>query len=114
MSVNADDIYDKIMGAAEGAFQDGWHVVKAYAPGEFKKMALQLADIAANVAKYQLDPTLGYSPETGRILFQMQRNACEGVLIALTQLTLLTVQNAINAILKVLKGAFGGIIAAVA
>jgi hypothetical protein len=47
------------------------------------------------------------------MLFQMQRIACESVLVAVTQLTLLAVQKAINAIMKVLKDTFSGIIAAV-
>jgi hypothetical protein len=113
MKINADDIYTKIMGAAEGSFQDGWQAVKAYAPVEFRKMAMQLAEIAENVALYELDSNQGYSPETGKILFKMQRTACESVLVAITHLTLIAVQNAIDAIVKVLKEAFAGVIAAV-
>ena len=113
MAVNADEIYTKIVNAAEGAFKDGWQAVKTYAPAEFRKMAVQLAEIAENVALYEIDNTKGYSPETGKILFKMQRTACESVLVAVTHLTLIAVQDAINAILKVLMEAFGGIVAAV-
>lgn len=113
MSVNADEIYTKILNAAEGAFKDGWQAVKAYAPAEFKKMSFQLADIVENVALYEVDDTQGYSRQTGKILFKMQRTACESVLVAVTHLTLIAVQKAINAIMKVLKDTFGGIIAAV-
>jgi hypothetical protein len=110
MTINVDEIFGKMMDAGEGAFKDGWQAVKNYAPAEFKKMAIQLADIAENVALYKIDSQKGYSPETGKILFKMQRTACESVLVAVTQLTLIAVQNALNAILKVLKDAFAGII----
>lgn len=113
MSVNADEIYTKIIDAAEGAFKDGWQAVKTYAPVEFKKMSVQLAEIAENVALYEVDNTQGYSPQTGKILFKMQRSACESVLVAVTYLTLIAVQKAMNAIMKILKETFGGIIAMV-
>ncbi len=107
MTITADEIFAKISGAAEGAFKNGWSAVKDYAPAEFRKMAVQLESIAENVAKYEIDPNQGYSPETGKILFRMQRTACEGVLVAVTQLTLIAVQQALDAIVKALKDAFG-------
>ncbi len=113
MKINADEIYSKIIGAAEDAFEDGWDAVKTYAPGEFKKMAIQLAEIVENVTLYEMDKTQGYSPETGRILFKMQKTACESVLVAVTHLTLNAVQKAINAIIETLKDVFGGTIATV-
>lgn len=113
MPIDPEAIFDEMMDAAEGAFQDGWNTIKIYAPAEFKKMALQLAEIAENVALYKLDPAKGYSVETGKLLFSMQRTACEGVFVALTQLTLITVQKALDAIMDVLRKAFAGIIAAI-
>jgi hypothetical protein len=113
MSVNADEIFSKITDAAEGAFKDGWQAVKTYAPAEFKKMSVQLAEIAENVALYEADNRQGYSPQTGKMLFNMQRTACESVLVAVSHLTLLAVQKAINAIIKILKDTFSGIIATI-
>lgn len=113
MSISADDILKKITDAAEGAFTDGWSAVKDYAPAEFKKMAIQLESITENVAAYELDPDSGYSPATGKILFRMQRTACESVLVAVTHLTLIAVQKALNAIVKALKDAFGTVLAGV-
>lgn len=113
MNINADEIYNKMMSAAEDSFKDGWSAVKTYAPAEFKKMSLQLAEIAHNIALYEIDNTQGYSPETGKILFKMQRTACESVLVAVTHLTVIAVQNAINAILQALKETLGGVIATV-
>ena len=112
MGISANDIFDEMMASARGAFDDGWRFVSTYAPTEFRKMAVQLEEIANNVAKYENDNTQGYSPETGKLLFKMQKSACESVLVAVTQLTLIAVQNAINAILKVLTDTFGGVIAA--
>lgn len=113
MSISVEDILGKIMDAAEGAFSDGWQAVGTYAPAEFKKMSIQLAEIAQNVALYEIDNNQGYSPQTGQILFKMQRTACESVLVAVSHLTLIAVQEAINKIIEVLKDAFGGVIATV-
>lgn len=113
MNINADEIFRTISDAAQGAFKDGWVAVKDYAPAEFRKMAVQLESIAENVAKYQIDPNAGYSPATGKILFRMQRHACESVFVAVTQLTLVAVQKALNAIVKALRDAFGTALAAV-
>lgn len=113
MSINTDDLYSKIINAAEGAFEDGWDAIKTYAPAEFKKMAVQLAEIAENVALYEVDHSQGYSPKTGKLLFKMQRTACESVLVAVSQLTLIAVQKALNAIMKVLRETIGGVIATI-
>lgn len=113
MSIDTDELYNNIIAAAEAAFKDGWQAVKAYAPAEFKKMAVQLAEIAENIALYKIDENQGYSARTGKILFNMQRNSCEAVLVAITQLTLVTVQKAMKAIMVVLKNSIGTLIAGV-
>ena len=113
MAVTVEQIVNEMLGAGEKAFADGWSAVAKYAPAEFKKMAVQIESIASNVAKYELDSKDGYSPETGKLLLQMQRNALESVLVATTHLTLIAVQKAINAILDVLKKAFQGALATV-
>lgn len=113
MSITVEEILNRITDAAEGAFKDGWQAVKTYAPAEFKKMSVQLAEIVENVAIYEIDKAQGYSPQTGKILFKMQRTACESVLVAVTHLTLIAVQNAINEIMQVLRDTFSGIISAV-
>ena len=106
MELNSNKVYAKILGEASSAFGDGWDAIKTYAPGEFKKIATQLVEIAENVAKYQLDNSQGFSPETGKLLLKMQLNATEGVLVALSTLTFIAVQQAINGILDVLKNTF--------
>lgn len=108
MSINLDDLLKNMLEAGQQTFGEGWDDVKSYAPVEFKKMAVQIKDIAENVARYKLDPQTGYSEETGHLLFKMQQNACESVIAAMTKLTLLAVQNAINAMLKVLRDSLGG------
>jgi hypothetical protein len=113
MSIDANDVLNKMMSSAESAFGVGWNSVKQYAPSEFKKMALQIAEIAENVALYKVDPTKGYSEETGKLLLKMQRNACESVLVAVTQLTMIAVQKALDAILKILKDTFQGAIVSI-
>ena len=113
MDISVEDIYNQIFNAAVEAFKDGWHAIKTYAPTEFRKMAVQLAEISENVALYKLDRTKGYSKKTGKLLFKMQRTASESVLVAITQLTLITVQKALNAIIRILKKAFEGFFATI-
>ncbi len=111
MSIDAEAIFKAMLGAATNAFGDQWDHVKNYVPGEFKKLAVQIADVAENVAKYEADPTQGYPADTGKVLVRMQRNALEAVLTAVTALTLLAVQNAMDGVVAVLKKAFGGVVA---
>jgi len=113
MDITFDSVLDKMLESASGAFEDGWDSIKDYAPAEFKKISVQIVEIAENVAKYEIDDNHGYSPETGKILLQMQRTATEGVLVAISTLTLIAVQNAINAIFQVLKDTFEGILSAI-
>lgn len=110
MSVTAQKIFDEMMDAAEDAFGEGWDAVKVYAPAEFRKMAVQLEEIAGNVARYKRDRSQGYSPQTAKVLLQMQRRAFESVLIATTRLTLIAVQKALDAIFKSLKKTLKGVL----
>jgi hypothetical protein len=113
MAIDTNDVLNQMMSSAESAFGTGWKSVKQYAPAEFKKMAMQITEIAENVALYKIDPSKGYSEETGKLLLKMQRNACESVLVAVTQLTMIAVQKALDAILKILKDTFQGAIATI-
>jgi len=110
---NAEEIFEEMMDAGQNAFGAGWTAVSKYAPAEFRKMAVQIQAIAENVAKYQIDDREGYSPETAKILMKMQRDACESVLVATTQLTLVAVQKAMDAMYDVLRKAFKGVVEAV-
>ena len=105
----ADQIYDRMMQAGEKAFGDGWSAVATYAPAEFRKIAIQIKEIADNVARHKIDRNEGYSTATGKLLLKMQRNACESVLVATTQLTMIAVQNAMDAMFDVLRKAFKGV-----
>ena|ERR1700741_1779413 len=109
----ANQIFEEMMQAGEKAFGEGWSAVAAYAPAEFRKMAIQITEIAQNVAKYKLDKSEGYSPQTGKLLMKMQRTAAESVLVATTQLNLIAVQKAMDAIYKVLRKSFKGIVTSI-
>jgi hypothetical protein len=113
MEINFDNVLDTMLETASDAFDDGWDAVKIYAPAEFKKISAQIVEIAENVVKYEINEDQGYSPETGKLLLQMQRNATEGVLVAISTLTLIAVQNAINAIFKVLRDTFSGVLSTI-
>ena len=110
---SAEKIFEEMMDAGEDAFGAGWSAVQQFAPAEFRKMAVQLEEIARNVALYKADKSEGYSLATGKLLMQMQRNACESVLVATTQLTLIAVQKAMDAMFAVLRKASKGVIKAV-
>ena len=113
MDLNYENVLNEMLNAASDAFGDGWESIKDYAPAEFKKISSQLVEIAENVAKYERDNSQGYSPETAKILLQMQRTATEGVLVAISSLTLIAVQNALNAIFDILKDTFEGVLSSI-
>lgn len=111
MSFNVNDLLQKMLQAGEAAFGAEWKQVSTFVPTEFKKMAVQLADIADNVAKFEANNAEGYPPAAAKVLLQMQQRGLEATLTAVTALTLTTIQNAFNSILKVLKDTFGGVLA---
>lgn len=113
MDINIENVLDTMLSTGAEAFEDGWDSVKTFAPAEFKKIGVQIVEIAENVIKYELDEDDGYSPETGKLLLQMQRNATVGALVAISTLTLIAVQNAINAIFQVLKDVFFGVLSSI-
>lgn len=110
---SADRIFEEMLGAGKKAFGESWDAVANYAPAEFRKMAMQVTEIAQNVAKYKLDKSQGYSPQTGKLLMKMQRTAAESVLVATTQLNLIAVQKAMDAVYKALRKAFKGVVAGI-
>jgi cell division GTPase FtsZ len=90
----ADQIFEEMMGAGKKAFGESWDAVANYAPAEFRKMAIQITEIAQN----------------GKLLMKMQRTAAESVLVATTQLNLIAVQKAMDAIYRVLRKSFKGVV----
>jgi hypothetical protein len=113
MTLDVDNLLKTMLGAAATAFGTQWSIAKGFVPSELKKMAMQLADIAGNVTKHELDPNDGYPIATGRILLQMQRQSLEATLTAVTALTLIAVQSAIDKILQVVKATFGQLLGVV-
>jgi len=110
--IDFEKLLKEILVTAESAFGSGWDHIKTYAPAEFKKLAVQVVAIAENIVAYQKDPSTGYPADTGKVLLQMQRNALEGVLTAVTALTIISVQDAINKVLTAIRNAFGGVLTA--
>lgn len=105
-----DDIYKALLDEAPKAFGGAWDQVKAYLPAEARKLAVQLEDIAENVAAFELDSTTGYPPEMGKVLLRMQKRATENVLMAVTALTLLAVEETLNAVLTAARNVIGDLI----
>jgi hypothetical protein len=114
MAIDVEDLFKTMLGAATAAFGDQWKIAKGFVPSELKKMAVQLAEIATNVAKFELDPNEGYPVVTAQIILQMQRQSFEAMLTAVTALTLIAVQKAVDQILQAVKVAFGRVLGALA
>lgn len=110
---SAEALYAEILDAAQVAFKDVWQSSQGYVAGEFRALANQLADIAHNLQLNAQDASKGYPARTGRLLLQMQRNACESLLVATTQLTLLSIQAAMDAVLNALRTVFSSALASV-
>jgi len=111
MNFNKTNLLKVMKSEAAAAFGDGWEQVKDFAPAEFEKMAVQLVNIARNVARFESSGgERGYSRATGKALLRMQRNAMESVLAAVSALVLLTIERAVNAVMKAVKAAFSEVL----
>ena len=111
MNLDVEALFQKMLSVGAASFGAEWSHVRVFAPAEFKKLAIQLVDIADNVERFEADPSEGFPPETAAVLLRMQRRAIEATLTAVTALTLISIQNAFNAILKIIKDTFGGVLA---
>lgn len=113
MSLDLDAVVKAMASAASASLAGDWATIKGYAPTEFRKIAIQLADIAANVALYDHDPHDGFSPEVGKVLLEMQIHSAESVLVAVTALTITAVRKALKAALDTAVSMIGGALLAV-
>jgi hypothetical protein len=113
MTFDVDDLLQTMLRAAADAFGAQWQLAKGFVPSELKKMAVQLADIAKNVARFEIDPHDGFPIATGQILLQMQRQSFEATLTAVTALSLIAVQSALDKILQAVKTTFGNLLGVV-
>lgn len=113
MTVNVDEVLSAMTAAGKQVFADNWGTISTYAETEFKKMSQQMVDIAANVAKHELDPSQGYSADVGKMLMDMQRLSTVSVLIAMSTMTMVAAQQALNAMLEIVKNTLGGVIGAI-
>ena len=114
MNFNKSNLLKVMKNEATGAFGDGWEQVKDFAPAEFEKMAVQLVNIAKNVARFESsNGEQGYSRATAKALVRMQRNAMESVLAAVSAMVLLTIERAVNAVMKAVKNAFSDVLGSI-
>ena len=98
MDFNA--LFGRMAQEGQTAFGDVWGRVQTFAIPELRKIAVQILAI-----KDHLDEI---TPDTARLLVEMQVRAAVGVIVAMTELTMLAVQNAINAILGAVRDMVNG------
>ena len=98
-TLDANDLFQKMLGAAGAVFKEHWPEVQRYASFELQKTANQLVDIERGVLQGD------YSRDVADALLRMQKIASQTVILAMTGMTLLAVEAAINAILGVIRDA---------
>jgi hypothetical protein len=95
MAVDTGTLVHAMITAGESLGTAIWGQIANYAIPELRKIAIQIEAIEENLGDY--------TPDGARALFDMQKQAALGVIVAMTTLTLLDVQNALNAILAAVK-----------
>ena len=104
MALDLERLCKAMIAAGSGAFANSWNQVKAYTMPELKKIAATFVDIEHGLTA---NPPY-YTPDSVRILLQMQLTASQAVIIATTALTLIEVQRAFNAIMAAIKDTVNG------
>jgi hypothetical protein len=97
MSLNVDDIAQKMLGAAKGVVADKWPTTQKYLESETKMFAQRLASIE------QMKLAGVISENRAKLHVEFQKEAWETVLLAVEGMTQLLVEQALNAALNVVK-----------
>ncbi len=98
-SIDVQQVFTSMIGAAKGVFDKKWPGIKDFAEAEFEKLARTLVQIETLKLSGQI------SEAEASVLFAMQKNTARAVMLALEGISLLLVEGAINAALAVVKDA---------
>jgi hypothetical protein len=99
MALNVEKIALDMFNAAFPILKKRAPTIKAFAQGEFHKIAVQLVTIETELVRGRV------SKEQASILMEMQKSATRSVLLTAKGLSLLVVEQAINAALGVVRKA---------
>ncbi|SRR6266498_4184919 len=99
MALDLEELAKQMFGAAFPIIKNRAPEIRAYAEGEFKKIAQTILTIEGESVQGRI------TPEEAAILFEMQKGASRAVLLTAAGLSLLIVEEAINAALEVIKTA---------
>ena len=96
-AIDIEDVVGKMLGAAQGVFEDKWPEVKNFAESETKKFAQNMADIEIWKARGEI------SEEQAKALSRLHQRSMKMVLTALEGISLAIAEKAINAALDVVR-----------
>ena len=99
MALNVEKIGLDMFNAAFPILRKRAPTIKAFAQGEFRKIAVQLVTIEGELARGRI------TREQAAILVEMQKSASRAVLLSAKGLSLLVVEQALNAALDVVRKA---------
>ena len=97
MSIDTSEIFNKMVGAAKGVFDEKWPETKDYAESEVRVFAERFATIARLRAAGQI------TEKRAKLHVEFQKDAWETVLLAVQGLTLIMIEQALNAALDAVK-----------
>lgn len=97
MSINTEQLTEKMLDAAKGVFEDKWPETKEYAESEVKIFAERFATIA------RLRASGAISEKRAKSHIEFQKEAWETVLLAVAGLNQLLIEEALNAALDAVK-----------
>lgn len=97
MSINTEQLIEKMLDAAKGVFEDKWPETKEYAESEVKIFAERFATIA------RLRAAGAISEKRAKNHVEFQKEAWETVLLAVAGLNQLLIEEALNAALAAVK-----------
>jgi hypothetical protein len=97
MPIDTNEVFQKMVEAAKGVFDDKWPQAKNYAESEAKIFAERFATIA----RLRLDGKI--TERRAKLHVEFQKDAWETVLLAIEGLSQLLVEEALNAALDAVK-----------
>lgn len=97
MSINVEDLVEKMLASAKTVIIGHWKEARPYAEQQFKSFGDCLQMIASLKAKDQIDE------EQARLHIEIQKSSIRVVLLTIQGLGVLAVEAAINAAIDVIK-----------
>lgn len=104
MTIDVNDLLERMVEAAKLVFDESWPDVKEHAETELKGVAEGIVLIE----RLRIDGKI--SQKQSRLLIRMKENTAKIVLLTLEGMGIVVVEKAINAALKVVKDTVNGVL----